>query len=228
MTRRERDQVTKAFPFFSTVPSSSVEALLAQSVRRSLGHKQVLARDGGECAYLPFVLQGTLRIYKASQGGKELTLYRIERGESCILSATCILNGGSFPAVAEAEGAADVLLVPAKVLLRLVEDNAGWRRYVFGLYSRRLEEVLSLVEEVAFHHVDTRIAAYLTRRAAAHKGVVTRTHVEIADELGTSREVVTRILRDFEAEGLIATARGKVRVLSPDALRQRAAAAADA
>jgi len=218
--------VTKSFPFFSTLPPGALETLLAQSVRRSLQHKQVLARDGGECAYLPFVLEGTLRIYKASEGGKELTLYRIERGESCILSATCILNGGSFPAIAEAEGATEVLLFPSKLLLRLVEDNTEWRRYVFGLYSRRLEDVLSLVEEVAFHHVDARIAAYLIKRAAAHKGVVSRTHGQIADELGTSREVVTRILKDLEADGLIATARGRVRVLRPDGLEQKASSGA--
>ncbi len=227
MTGRDRDQLTKTFPFFSTLPPSSLDALLAHSVRRRLEHKDVLARDGGECAYLPFVLEGTLRIYKASEGGKELTLYRIERGESCILSATCILNGGSFPAIAEAEGATEVLLFPSKLLLRLVEDNAEWRHYVFGLYSRRLEDVLALVEEVAFHHVDARIAAYLLKHAAAHKGVVSRTHGQIADELGTSREVVTRILKDFEADGLIATARGRVRVLRTDSLAQKAAAAPD-
>ncbi len=223
MDGRARDQVTNAFPFLSDLAPQSREAVLAQSIRRSLEDGQVLARDGAGCEYLPFVIKGTLRIYKSSEAGRELTLYRIERGESCVLSATCILNGGTFPAIAKAEGDTEVLLVPAKLLASLADENAAWRRYLFSLYSRRLEDVLSLVEEVAFHHVDVRIAGYLLRNGT--KGVVKRTHGEIADELGTSREVVTRILKDFETDGLIATSRRSIKVLRQDSLELRAAIA---
>jgi CRP/FNR family transcriptional regulator len=208
-----RDQLSESFPFLQSVPRASREAFLAQAVRKSLAHKQVLIRDGNDCAYLPFVLEGTLRVFKTSETGKELTLYRVERGESCILTATCILNGARFPAIAEAEGSTDVLLAPARLLVRFVEDHAEWRRFVFGLYSKRLEIVLSLVEEVAFRHVDARIAGYLLNFATGQEGAVNRTHSEIASELGTSREVVTRILRDFEAGGMIETFRGKIVIL---------------
>jgi CRP/FNR family transcriptional regulator, anaerobic regulatory protein len=204
------DPLIESFPFLQTVPRASREAFLAQSVRKSLEHKQVLVRDGNECAYLPFVLEGTLRLFKSSETGRELTLYRIERGESCILTATCILNGTSFPAIAEAEGSTRVLLAPAKLLVRFVEEHAEWRRFVFGLYSKRLDIVLSLVDEVAFQHIDERIAGYLLKHAVGSDGAVTTTHVEIASELGTSREVVTRILRDFEAAGMIETRRGSI------------------
>ena len=183
----------------------------------------MLVRPGNECAYLPFVLKGALRIYKTSETGKELTLYRIEEGESCILTATCILSGGSFPAMAEAEGATEVMLLPARLLVSLVEEHAEWRKFVFGLYSQRLEIVLALVEEVAFHHVDARIAAYLVRTAGSRQKVVDRTHAEIASELGTSREVVTRILKDFESAGLIATLRGRIRILKPADLEGKGA-----
>lgn len=215
-----------AFPILRTAPKRSREQLLAQGVRKSLAHKQVLVRPGNECAYLPFVLKGTLRIYKTSETGKELTLYRIEEGESCILTATCILSGGSFPAMAEAEGATEVMLLPARLLVSLVEEHAEWRKFVFGLYSQRLEIVLALVEEVAFHHVDARIAAYLVRSAGGRQKVVDRTHAEIASELGTSREVVTRILKDFESAGLIATLRGRIRILKPADLEGKGANAA--
>ncbi len=196
---------------------------MAQAIRKSLVHKQVLVRPGNECAYLPLVLKGTLRVYKTSESGKELTLYRIEQGESCILTATCILSGGSFPAVAEAEGATDVMLLPSRLLVSLVEDHAEWRKFVFGLYSQRLEIVLALVEEVAFHHVDRRIAAYLIKTASGRQNVVNRTHAEIASELGTSREVVTRILKDFESSGLVTTLRGRIRVLRPADLEDKGA-----
>ena len=212
-----------AFPILKTVPPRSKELLVTQGIRKSLTHKQVLVRPGNECAYLPFVLKGTLRIYKTSESGKELTLYRIEQGESCILTATCILSGGSFPAIAEAEGATDIMLLPSRLLVSLVEEHAEWRKFVFGLYSQRLEIVLALVEEVAFYHVDTRIAAYLVKSAKGRQNVVSRTHAEIASELGTSREVVTRILKDFEVDGLITTLRGRIRILRPADLEERGA-----
>ena len=215
------ERLIATFPFFSTLPARSREAILARAVGKTLAHKQVLVSGGTECAFLPFVIDGTLRIYKASDSGREITLYRIEKGESCVLSATCILNGGGFPAVAEAEGETEVVLLPAQLLTRLVEDNADWRRFMFGLYAKRLENVLTLVDEVTFHHMDSRLAAHLVRQAGERQKVVTRTHGEIAAELGTSREVVTRILADFETGGLIATSRGRIRILRADALRER-------
>jgi CRP/FNR family transcriptional regulator, anaerobic regulatory protein len=215
------ERISEAFPFLQSVPERSREAFLAQAVRKSLENKQVLVHDGNECSSLPFVLEGTLRVFKTSETGKELTLYRIERGESCILTATCILNGTSFPAIAEAEGSTDVLLAPARLLVRFVEEYTEWRRFVFGLYSKRLEIVLSLVEEVAFHHIDSRIAAHLLKFAEGEQNVVSRTHAEIASELGTSREVVTRILRDFEAEGMIQTLRGKIKIIGTSDLEKK-------
>jgi len=213
--------VIESFPFLGSVSPQSRERLFALAVPKRLENRQALAQAGGECAYLPLVLQGTLRVYKTSEAGKELTLYRIERGESCVLTATCILNGGSFPAVAEAERATDLLLVPARLFARFVEEDKQWRRFVFALYSRRLEMVLTLVEEVAFHHVDARLASYLFARSAETGGVVNRTHAQIAAELGTSREVVTRILRDFEVEGLLETRRGRIQVLRSAELQEK-------
>jgi CRP/FNR family transcriptional regulator len=210
------EELIQAFPFFESLPARSRQAVLSQVVRKSLGDGEMLVRDGAECAFLPFIVRGTLRVFKSSEGGKELTLYRIGRGDSCILTTTCILNGGQFPAFAQAEGETEVLLMPARLLARLVEESPEWRRFVFGLYSRRLEDVLALVEEVAFHHVDTRIAAWLLK--AQRGSEVAATHAAIADELGTSREVVTRILKDFEVRGLIETSRGRIRIRDAAAL----------
>ncbi len=216
-------KVLEVFPFFAALPPKTRDAVLSRSVTKKLANKQVLVRDGGECSWLPFVLEGTLRLYKTSPAGREITLYRIEKGESCILSATCIMNGGSFPAVAEAEGPTEILLVPSRLIAENVDDHPEWRRYLFGLYARRLEDVLTLVDEVAFHHMDARLAAWLVRRAAGSPAAVSATHVQIADELGTSREVVTRILADFESDGLIETSRGRIRLRRPEDLRARAA-----
>jgi CRP/FNR family transcriptional regulator len=218
-----RSGLLEAFPILSGLSPRSREPLLSQSVHRSLPPGEILVRAGRECSYLPLVLTGTLRIYKANEAGREFTLYRIEPGESCILTATCILSGGIFPAIAEAEVATEVLLIPARLFARLVEEDADWRRFVFGLYSRRLDDVLALVEEVAFQHVDMRIASHLLARASKSGSVVRQTHARIASELGTSREVVTRILKDFEAQGLVATRRGAIDILRPQELEKKTA-----
>ncbi len=203
------------------------QILTARGIRKTIADGEVLVSEGTACSYLPLVLKGTLRIFKNSEAGRELTLYRIEEGESCVLTATCILNGGSFPAIAVAEGETEVLLVPSRLLTSLVEENAEWRAFVFGLYARRLEGVLALVEEVAFRHMDARLASLLLRRSEGQPSV-DMTHARIASELGTSREVVTRILRDFESEGLIVTRRGGIGILSAEELRARAGAPAEA
>ena len=215
------DKLLHAFPFLREVPAKVRDELLSQSVRRALEHKQVLVRDGKECAWLPFVLEGALRVYKASDTGRELTFYRIEKGESCILTATCILNGGSFPAIAEADGPTELLLVPSKLVLDLVDRSPQWRQFVFAQFSRRLESALILVEEVAFRHIDARIAAFLLREAGTGGGTaaIRRTHGAIADELGTSREVVSRILKDFESAGVIAISRGSISILDEKRLQ---------
>jgi len=214
-------RVLEAFPFLAALPANAREVLISQAVTKKLTSGQVLVRDGAECTWLPFVVDGTLRLYKTSPAGREITLYRIRRGESCILSATCILNQGSFPAMAEAEGPTEVLLVPSRLISQYVDDNPDWRRFLFGLYAKRLDEVLALVDEVAFHHMDQRLAAWLVRQAAGSRGTVSATHVQIADELGTSREVISRILSDFEADGLIETSRGRILVTRRDELRKR-------
>jgi len=218
---RQVNRVLEAFPFFAALPAPAREALLSNAVTKKLDSRQVLVRDGAECAYLPFVLEGTLRLYKTSPAGRAITLYRIHRGESCILSATCILNAGSFPAVAEAEGQTEVLLVPSRLITEYVDDNPDWRRFLFGLYAKRLDEVLALVDEVAFRHMDTRLAGWLLKQSAGSPGTVGATHGQIADELGTSREVISRILSDFEADGMIETSRGRIRLSRPDQLRRR-------
>lgn len=216
------DPIVDAFPFLSAIPDAERAELLRQGSRRSLQHKEVLVRDGADCSSLPFVLEGALRVYKTSETGREITLYHIERGETCILSTSCLLNGGSFPAVAEADGTVDVLMVPAKPLLRLVGASPAWQRFLLDQYSRRLEMALTLVEEVAFHHMDARLAALLLKEAG-DRDAVKATHADLAADLGTSREVVTRILKDFETAGLITTRRGEILILRPADLGVRAA-----
>jgi CRP/FNR family transcriptional regulator, anaerobic regulatory protein len=219
------DPVLEAFPVLGSLPGAVRRDVLARAVRRRLDDRQGLVNAGAACSHLPLVLDGSLRVFTTSGSGREITLYRIGRGESCVLSATCIVRGDRFPAVAAAEGTADVLLVPADVAARMVDEQPAWRRFIFDLYARRLGEVLTLIEEVAFQRVDERLAAHLLARAPGG-GPVLATHAAIADELGTSREVVTRILADFEARGLVSLHRGHIDVSRPAELGSMAGSSA--
>ena len=177
---------------------------------------RLLLSEGATCAGVPFVLAGSLRLFKTSETGREITLYRVEAGESCILSTTCILSSGAFPAFARAEQETEAVFVPAGIFRDLVDRSPSWRAYVFQLYERRLTQMVTLVEEVAFHRMDQRLAQALLDldRATGQTGLLNVTHQELAARLGTTREVITRLLRDLEEDQLVTTARAEIHLLN--------------
>ncbi len=184
---------------------------------------RLLLSEGATCAGVPFVLAGSLRLFKTSETGREITLYRVEAGESCILSTTCILSSGAFPAFARAEHDTEAVFVPAGIFRDLVEHSPSWRSYVFQLYERRLTQMVTLVEEVAFHRMDQRLAQALLDldRASGQTGLLNVTHQELAASLGTTREVITRLLRDLEEDRLVTTARAEIHLLNREGLAGR-------
>jgi CRP/FNR family transcriptional regulator len=154
--------------------------------------------------------------------GREITLYRFSNGESCILTANAILNQKTFPAVAVVESEAEAVMIPAETFRDWVRRYDLWREFVFDLLSQRLSSVMSILDEVVFRRMDARIAALLVNRS--RPGARIRiTHQEIAAELGTSREVVSRILEGFAAAGVIGSSRGEIEVLDPGDLKAREA-----
>ena len=196
--------------------------LLASASRLSLPAGHSICREGNSCTHLPLVLSGTARVYKLGESGRVITLYRIGPGESCILTASCILSGRHFPALAATETALEVLAVPAPLVLEWLASSADWRAYVFGLVAQRLAEVISVVEDVAFRRMDQRLADHLL--FAADSGTtLAATHQQIADDLGSSREVVSRVLKDFEQRGLVTLGRGQLQILDTRRLRELAA-----
>ena len=180
-----------------------------------------IAWEGDACDQLAIVLAGTVRVYKVGESGREITLYRIEETESCVLTASCILSRTQFPALAVAETDVEAVLIPAYVLRDWVARYEPWRDYVFDMMSQRLADVIATVEEVAFRRMDARIAEFLAE-LGENGATIPITHQEIASELGTAREVVSRILKDLERGGLIALSRGAVTLLDVDGLDARA------
>jgi CRP/FNR family transcriptional regulator len=199
------------YPFLDTLNKSELETIQAYSVPKTLTAGEMVFLEGDTCGFFALILSGTIRIYKTGESGREITLYRFGAGESCILTASCILSSTRFPAAAAVEEDVQAVLIPKELLHEFVKNYEGWRTYFFDVLASRLSEVMETVEEVAFRKMDERILAYL--RANSINGIVESTHQHIAADLGTSREVVSRILKDFEKHGLVKINRGKITIL---------------
>ncbi|MEM6286864.1 MAG: Crp/Fnr family transcriptional regulator [Bacteroidota bacterium] len=204
----------QAVPFLDALP----EAVLRSAQTVSLEPGALICLEGDLCQGLPIVVEGEARVYRTSDSGRALTLYRIAPGESCILTASCLLSGRPFPAFAEAETPVEAVVLPAAAFGRAFAEAAPLREHVFGLLARRLGAVIELVDAVAFQRVDVRLARHLAEHADG-EGRLARTHEALAEALGTSREVVSRTLKEFERRGLVALARGEVRIREAAALR---------
>jgi len=176
---------------------------------------------GDRSLYLPYVVRGTFKVYKLAENGREIILYRIEDGQSCILSALSIINGTLFPATVESERDSDVLLVPAELLKYLVDRYPGWRNYIFAMYNSRFDTMLALIDELLFRKLDIRLAEFLLKRGN-RSGFIEMTHQQIADELGSRREVISRLLKDFESGGMVELGRGRISIKDPSKLTKKA------
>ena len=176
--------------------------------------------EGDHVDAIALLISGVVRVYKIGETGREITLYRFGNGESCILTANAILSQTNFPAVATVEKEAEAVMIPAATFRDWVRRSDLWREFVFDLLSQRLSTVMALIDEVAFRRMDARLAEFLTERTRI-SGLIHITHQEIAAELGSSREVISRLLEDFSAQGLLRSTRGAIEVLDQEALQAR-------
>ncbi len=204
-------EFTRSFPAFQKIPSPLMEEMLSSSAMQTIPSGARIYAEGDACSAIAFVLSGGIRVYKIGETGREITLYEIGPGETCILNASCILAHTSYPANAIAVSDVDVLLVPSLAFRRLVTENEAMREFVFRLLSQRLSLVMELVEEVAFGRLDQRLMDYLVEKSENH--VLETTHQKIANDLGTSREVVSRMLKDFERKQLVKVSRNSITLL---------------
>lgn len=176
--------------------------------------------DGDRADAIALLLSGVVRVYKIGETGREITLYRFGLGESCILTANAILSQQSFPAIATVEHDAEAILIPAPAFRDWVRRYDLWRDFVFDLFSQRLSTVMAIVDEVAFRRMDTRLAALLLNLAQA-QNPLRKTHQELAAELGSSREVISRLIEDLASMGIVNPRRGAIEVLNMQALEAR-------
>ena len=218
MTSPLRERLLQRFPLFSDLPPALLDELLAgmQEIRVPAG--TVLFDERQPCAGFPLVLEGDIRVTRAAPSGRGILLYRVAPGEGCILSGGCLLGNSAYSASGVAETDVVLLRIPPALFQKLMVESEPFRRFVFGMYGERLSEVMELVEAVAFQRLDARLAQLLIRRGP----VLHATHQSLADELGSVREIVSRLLRSFEDRGWVRLERERVTVLDLKALAAHA------
>lgn len=190
-----------------------------ESERMTFSKGEQLYEQGFPCPFVPFIVSGMVRVFKIGESGREITLYRVRPGQVCILSSTCSISDKQFPAIAEAEEPSVVYVVPGGAFRRMLRKFVPMQEFIFDVMSERLVEMMTVVEEVAFWRVDLRLANRLLEDIAPPSDLVVKmTHARLAIELGSAREVISRILKEFERQGLVTLVRGKVQVVSREAL----------
>lgn len=183
----------------------------AASPRRLEAGEQL--SGAGECVGLLAVRSGRLRAYMISDTGREITLYRLFERDICLFSASCVMRGLQFDVSIEAEQPSEVLVISSEVYKRVMEESAPLANYTNELMASRFSEVMWLVEQILWKSFDRRLAAFLLEESALESSDELRiTHERIAAHLGTAREVVTRMLRYFQSEGMVSLSRGTVRI----------------
>jgi CRP/FNR family transcriptional regulator len=215
-------RIAETFPELRHAPASTLERIARYGTYRKVQPGSVMFSERTPCGGFPLVLSGSVRVVQRYANGRELQLYRIKAGESCLLSGTCLLGKTDYAASGIAEERLELLVVPAPEFHALVAEDEVFRTYVFSLYGERIATLLNLVEAIAYQKLDQRLAALLLAHADSGSPTIHATHQALADELGSVREIVTRLLRSFEDRGWVELGRERIVVLDRTAIAQLA------
>lgn len=212
ISESEYQQLAAAFPFVEAISQDARETLMSSGVRVALPKDQRAFGVGSVCESFLLVTEGSVCV-ATSLEDRRLLLYRVCRGESCILTTSCIMGGEKYPADGIAESDTVAVAIPERAFHKLLQQAPPFREFVFSTFSSRIANFVRLLQEVAFKKLDRRIAKHLL-------GLQTEsvTHQAIASELGTVREIVSRILKSFESDGVLTLSRNRITILDRNRL----------
>jgi len=221
----DKHNILESYPFFQKSSRKEQARILRATVLEELAPGRVLQVEGEPCRQFYWLGKGSIRVYKSDSGGKEISLYHVTRGQDCALSAASILTGCPFPAAAQVEESAQAVLINLQDFQELLTESEHFRRHVFMLVGAGIANLIHLVHELAFNNIESRLAWYLYRRFGnnGHTSLmIHETHARIAGELGYSREVVSRQLKEFERDGIIKLDRTRIKLLDAKKLNATA------
>lgn len=206
------------YPFLQELPEGLRTRLAAAIQPMTVPAGTVLFDEHQPCRGFPFVLAGSIRVVKLAANGRELPLYKVLPGESCIITSSCLLGHADYNARGVTESDTTLVLLPRALFDEMLRET-GFRDFVFELFAERIAELMQLVEEVAFRKLDQRLANLLLGKGRQ----LHTTHQHLADELGSVREMVSRLLKGFADQGLVRLGREQIEILDPAGLRRIAA-----
>jgi CRP/FNR family transcriptional regulator, anaerobic regulatory protein len=202
------------FPALARATPASLARIVERGVQRKIPAGTILFDAHTPCGGFPLVLSGTIKVTQQYPNGRELPLYRVKPGESCLLSGSCLLGHTDYTATGVAETDVELLVVPPAEFQALIATDEAFRNHVFSMFGERLATLLTLVEAIAYQKLDQRLAALLLTKGDP----VQATHQALADELGSVREIVSRLLRMFEDKGWVDLGRERIRIADRAAL----------
>lgn len=209
------------FPFWDLLTGPQQDALLHTAVSRSVTKGTVLHNGSADCLGLLAVRCGQLRAYILSSEGREITIYRLFERDVCLFSASCMMRNIQFDVTIEAEKDSEVWIIPSDVYRALMDESVAVANYTNDLMSSRFSEIMWLMEQVMWRRFDQRLAEFLLQESVLEESRrLPITHEKIANHLGTAREVVTRMLRYFQSEGMVKLTRGAVEITDAAKLKQ--------
>jgi CRP/FNR family transcriptional regulator len=209
-------RLLQQYPMLRELSAAERQELFESATVVHLPEGTVLFDESQPCQGFPLLLSGNIRVIKAAPNGRELQLYRVIPGESCILTSSCLLGNTRYHARGIAEQDLEMVLLPAATFHSLIEKQDSFRGYVFHLFSDRLTDLMQLVSAVAFQKLDQRLANLLINK----NNPIHTTHQALADELGSAREIVSRLLKGFAEQGWVKLGREQIDVTDATALKK--------
>lgn len=198
------------FPFFRQLSPDIQNRLLAQAREMTIPKGMELFGQGDQCSEILFLTEGSVRVYRLHESGQEITLYFLEPMEQCNVNLNSAFTDAPAIGTAVCESEITGFMFPAPIIKELYTTEPAYQQYVFDLFARRLEGLAGLIEDVRFEKLDHRLMSWLEKQ---EENPVIITHEKLASHLGTSREVISRLLKEFEHNGIVKLHRGKIEIL---------------
>ena len=206
-------ELKEFFPEWDKLNDDQRNLIESTAVKRKINKDEVLHRGYGDCLGRVLVISGRFRAYIVSQSGREVTLYRLFERDICLFSASCVLSGIQFDISIEAEEDSEFYIIPPNIFNEVMEQSAPLANYANKIMASRFSDVMWLMDQIMFKSFDSRLAEFLLEESNIEQSdILTITHEKIANHMGSAREVVSRMLKYFQTEGIVKLSRGNIQI----------------
>ena len=214
------ERVSLLFPVFMELPEDVRNTVFSFGTVVNYPAGTLLTKNDNVCPVVPMIISGTLRVFISSEEGREITLYHAKPGDCCLSGIACRMKAGALPAQVEALQDSELFTIPVPMYERYLEPSAVWNRFLFSTLYDRMYDTIVAFESLIFSRVDRRLAQYLLEKSGGKQTTIYITHEQLAMQLNTVREVVSRLMAELKSRGLVTYERGKVRIVNVKGLAE--------